>query len=299
MTYPKHFIDTVTSTFDGGAEWLQQLPEIITQCEARWNLTAHDHFPTLSYNYAAPATIADGTAVVLKIGVPRDELITEMDALKLYNGRAICRLIDADMGMGVLIIERLTPGKMLLELANDDEATQIAAQLMKQLWRPVPAAHNFPSVADWSKGLNRLRETFGGGTGPFSRKLVETAESVFTDLLNDPVEPVVLHGDLHHYNILSAQREPWLAIDPKGVVGDPAYEVGAFLHNPLDFLTWPDWQTIVPRRLDIMAEMLEIDRQRLVAWSLAQDVLSTWWHYEGEGKVDEMPLAAMLWQELS
>ena len=128
MTYPQHFIKTVTSTFDGGDEWLQNLPEIIAQCEAKWNLTAHEHFPALSYNYAAPATMADGTAVVLKIGVPRDELITEMDALKLYDGRAICRLIDADMKMGVLIIEQLAPGKMLLvdttdgRIVEDEEA---------------------------------------------------------------------------------------------------------------------------------------------------------------------------------
>ena len=294
MTYPKHFIDTVTSTFDGGAQWLQQLPEMIDQCAAQWNLTVHDHFPALSYNYAAPATMADGTAVVLKIGVPRDELSTEMDALKVYDGRAMCRLIDADMTMGVLLLERLTPGKMLLAVDNDDEATQIAAQLMKKLWRPVPATHHFPSVADWSQGLVRLRETFNGTTGPFPKKLVETAESIFAELLNNNVKPVLLHGDLHHYNILSAQREPWLAIDPKGVVGDPAYEVGAFLHNPLDFLTWPDWKQLVPRRLDIMAEILEIDRQRLVACSLAQDVLSTWWSYEDADKVEEMPLAELL-----
>ena len=90
MTYPQHFINTVSSTFDNGAEWLSQLPTRIAQCEAKWNLTAHNHFGTLSYNYAAPATMADDTAVVLKIGIPRDELITEMEALKIYNGRSIC-----------------------------------------------------------------------------------------------------------------------------------------------------------------------------------------------------------------
>ena len=298
MRYPKHFIETVTNTFDGGAAWLAQLPTLIAQCEAKWNLTAHDHFPTLSYNYAAPATLADGTAVALKIGVPRDELVTEMEALKIYNGRAICHLIDADMEMGVLILEWLKPGKMLLEVKDDDEATRIAAQVMQKLWRRLPETHNFPSVADWSNGLIRLRETFAGGTGPYPQKLIETAESIFTDLIAENGEPVLLHGDLHHYNILSAEREPWLAIDPKGVVGEPAYEVGAFLHNPLDLMTWSDWQTLIPRQLDILAETLQIDRQRLVAWSLAQDVLSNWWGYEDLGEVGEMPLAWLLAKEL-
>ena len=184
------------------------------------------------------------------------------------------------MSMGVLIIERLQPGNMLLECDNDDQATRIAAEVMQKLWRPLPEKHNFPSVADWSQGLVKLRNSFAGGTGPFPKQLVETAESIFADLLAEDVESVLLHGDLHHYNILSATRDPWLAIDPKGVVGDPAYEIGAFLHNPLDFLSWPNWKKIVPRRLDILAETLQMDRQRLVAWSLAQDVLSTWWRYE-------------------
>lgn len=298
MNLPNYFIETVTGTFEGGAEWLAELSSIIAQCEVQWGLKAHEHFPTLSYNYAAPATMADGTAVVLKIGVPRDELATEMEALRIYNGRAICRLIDADMSMGVLILEWLKPGKMLIEVKDDDEATRIAAQVMQKLWRPLPETHSFPSVADWSKGLLRLRETFAGGTGPFSKTLVETAESIFSELLAENVEPVLLHGDLHHYNILSAEREPWLAIDPKGVVGEPAYEVGAFLHNPLDLMTWPDWQTLIPRRLDILAETLQMDRQRLVALSLAQDVLSNWWDYEDMGQVNEMPLAELLLKEL-
>ncbi len=298
MNLPNYFTEIVTSTFDDGAAWIDQLPNIIAQCEARWGLTAQDHFPTLSYNYAAPATMADGTAVVLKIGVPRDELITEMEALRIYNGRAICRLIDADREMGVLILEWLKPGKMLLDIKDDDEATRIAAQVMKKLWRRVPKTHNFPSVADWATGLGRLRETFNGRTGPYSQKLVETAESIFADMLTENVEPVLLHGDLHHYNILSAEREPWLAIDPKGVVGDPAYEVGAFLHNPLDLMTWPDWQALIPRRLDILAETLQMDRQRLVALSLAQDVLSNWWNYEDMGQVNGMPLAELLAKEM-
>ncbi len=297
MIYSQQFTDTVTSTFTNGAEWLAQLPTLIAHCEAKWHLVAHPHFATLSYNYVAPATRADGTAVVLKIGVPCAELRREMEALHLYNGRSICRLIAADMKMGVLLLEHLQPGQTLLAVEDDEQATRIAAQLMQTLWRPLPATHTFPTIADWSKGMARLRQTFARGTGPFPKAIVETAESLFTDLLADNVQPVLLHGDLHHTNILSATRQPWLAIDPKGLAGEPSYEIGAFLRNPLDLLTWPHWQIIIRRRLDIFAEMLSMDRQRLLAWSLAQDVLSAWWAYEDLGTVGGMQLARFLMDE--
>jgi streptomycin 6-kinase len=92
--------------------------------------------------------------------------------------------------------------------------------------------------------------------------------------------PVLLHGDLHHHSILSAERQPWLALDPKGVVGEPAYEVGAFLRNPLPWLLdQPDPRRVMARRLDQLAGDLGFDRARLLSWGLAQAVLSAWWSF--------------------
>ena len=99
-------------------------------------------------------------------------------------------------------------------------------------------------------------------------------------------EPMLLHGDLHHDNILSAERQPWLAIDPKGIVGEPAYEVGALLRNPWSvLLDMPQPGRILARRVDQLAEELGFDRARIVGWGIAQAVLSAWWcledHYPG------------------
>jgi streptomycin 6-kinase len=114
--------------------------------------------------------------------------------------------------------------------------------------------------------------------------LVERAEATFTEFLATPYEPVLLHGDLHHGNILTAQREPWLALDPKGVVGEAAYEVGAFLRNPMPrLLQGPDPGRLLARRVDQMAEELGFDRERLLRWGIAQAVLSAWWSYEDHG----------------
>ena len=169
-------------------------------------------------------------------------------------------------------------------MADDEIATAIAAQVMQQLWRPVPPNHPFPTVANWARGMDRLRQEFDGGTGPFPKKLVQTAVSLFNDLLPSQAEPVLLHGDLHHWNILRATRAPWLALDPKGVVGEPAYEVGAWLRNPIDrLLHLSDLPHIQARRIDQFVELLGLDRQRLIGWGIAQAVLSAWWSYEDHG----------------
>jgi len=297
LNLPTHFTKTVSTTFSGGAEWLAQLPELLAECERRWLLTIRPSNFTLSYNYVAPATLADGTEIVLKVGVPNPEQCTEIEALQIYNGRSAVRLLDADPDKGILLLDRLTPGEMLTTITDDDEATRLAAQVMQNLWQPLPAEHNFPSVADWANGLAELRKEFGGGTGPFEEKLVETAESLFTDLLASSSETVLLHGDLHHYNILS-MGDGWTVIDPKGIAGEPAYEVGALLRNPFTIFDEPELKRITARRLDILAETLVLDRERLRQWSLAQAVLSAWWSYEDGGDPADwdptMRLAAVL-----
>jgi streptomycin 6-kinase len=156
----------------------------------------------------------------------------------------------------------------------------------------LPAEHNFPAVADWAGGLARLRPHFGGTTGPFPAWLVDLAENLFAELLAAAPEPVLLHGDLHHYNILAAQRRPWLAIDPKGVAGEPAYEIGALLRNPMPQISdEADLERLLARRLDQLAEFLALDRQRLAAWGVAQAVLSAWWSIEDHGHGGEGALA--------
>jgi streptomycin 6-kinase len=285
-TIPEQFACTTREVYgQAGAAWLEGLPELLERLEQHWSLTVDPPFEGLSYNYVAPATRADGTAAVLKVGVPNPELLTEIEALRLYEGRGIARLLDAEPELGALLLERLTPGVPLATLEDDEAATAIAAGVMRQLWRPAPAAHAFPTVERWSRGLERLRASFDGGTGPFPGRLVEQAERLFSDLLGSMAEPVLLHGDLHHYNILSAEREPWLALDPKGVVGEPAYEVGAFLRNPVpQLMEIPDLGKVLARRVDQFAEELELDRARLVGWGMAQAVLSAWWTFEDHGR---------------
>lgn len=285
VSVPESFARTITELHtEAGAAWLSRLPALIADCSQRWSLTVMPPYEPLSYNYVAPAVRADGTDVVLKVGVPNPELLTEMEALRLCDGRGMVRLLEADREQGILLLERLRPGTPLSDLTDDERATSVAAHVMRQLWRPPPPENPFPSVARWAAGLKRLRDHFGGRSGPFPADLVEAAEALFAELIDSMAEPVLLHGDLHHENILAAERQPWLALDPKGVLGEPAYEVGALLRNPMpQLLAAPRPARILARRVDQLAEELGFDRERLLGWGLAQAVLAAWWSFEDHG----------------
>ena len=266
-----------------GKLWLDSLPQLLATCQQRWSLEISSQFP-LSYNYVVSGATSSGQPVVLKLGYPNPELLSEISALQVYNGRGSVQLLDADPEIGVLLLERLIPGTPLLQLDDDQLVTAITAQVMRELWQPAPEGHEFIAVEKWSEGLQRLRASFNGGCGHFPTQLVEMAEALFAELLPSMTDVVLLHGDLHHTNILSAQRRPWLAIDPKGVIGEPAYETGAFLRNPLpDILEVDDPVGMQRRRVDQFAEELNLDRQRIIGWGIAQAVLSAWWSYEDHG----------------
>jgi streptomycin 6-kinase len=276
-----------------GKKWLVNLPAKITDLERRWDIQVLAPFE-LSYNYVAPAVRSNGERVVLKLGFPNRELTSEIAALRHYGGKGIVKLIEGDPEAGVMLMEYLEPGVPLLNHPDPEEATRIAAQVMQELWISAPhdPDHQLITVADWSFGLKRLRAEFGDGTGPFPKHLVEWAESLYAELSQSAGPAMLLHGDLHHWNILSAQRAPWLALDPKGLIGEPEYEVGAFLRNPSperdSMLPLIEW---LPRRLDIFHEMLGFDRQRMLGWSLYQAVLSSWWTYEDHHRISKEMLA--------
>ncbi len=222
--------------------------------------------------------------------LPDRDFLAEAEALRLIGGRGAARPLETDLDGGLLLLERLEPGTPLASIADDREATSIAAGVMAQLWRLAPEGHPFPSVADWGRGFRRLRDMFGGTTGPLPTELVGRAESLFTYLLASQDDPVLLHGDLHHDNILAARRHSWLAIDPKGVVGEPAYDTGALLRNPAKLLGQPRPAEVLVRRADQLAQEFDFDRERVRAWGLAQAVLAAIWSLEDSGRLWEQPL---------
>jgi len=280
-----------------GVAWLERLPSIIAGCARRWSLTVLSPFADLSYNYVAPAIRQDGAHVVLKAGVPHLELFREIAALSWFDGQGIVRLLDADPEAGILLLEQLEPGTPLSDLDNDEEATRIAARLIRAVCKPAQAEHHYATLAGWAAGLAGLRARFDGGCGPFPANLVNKAERLFEELIASTTEQMLIHGDLHHGNILRSEREPWLALDPKGVVGEPSWDVVYFSRSLLSEAGEP--KRVLVRRMNQMAAELGFDPTRMVAWGLAQSILTGWWSFEDHGRGYKPDIAcAEMFEEL-
>ena len=269
-----------------GATWIRNLPGVLGELGDRWAIDIGDPLQPLSYNFVATAQ-RGGQRLVLKLGVPGPDLAREIQALQVLAGEGVVRLLAADVALGAMLLERLSPGTPLKELGDDEQATHIAGALMRKMPRRTPPAGAFPTVADWAAGLQRLRNRFEGKTGPIPADLVEAAEQVYAELLPLSGPAVLLHGDFHHANILKSESRGWVAIDPQGVIGEPEYEVGVLLHNPFpEVATWSDLEGVTARRLDQLSEEAGFDRQRIVKWGMAQAVLSACWDLEDHGKVE-------------
>ena len=282
MNLPGPFLRTIEQTFgQRGRDFLQTLPDLVDEAARRWQLTDVQPVSNLSYNYVAFADRL-GESVVLKIGVPNRELLSEMTALHLFDGRAAVRLLESDEERSMFLLERLKPGDMLTSVDDDSQATEIAADLMRLLWRTQISDARLIQLSDWFTGFQKLRTRFDGGTGPFSDHLVSRAESIARDFCAGQHIPALIHGDLHHFNIL-ASRRGWLAIDPKGVLGPAGYEVGPFLINPWVVSGLPaDAPGLIADRIAVFAEHLEFERSYLRDWGLAHAVLSAWWSLDGD-----------------
>ena len=153
---------------------------------------------------------------------------------------------------------------------------------MKKLWIPAPNQFTFPTVGEWCQGFQRYLD-LPSGTGPLPDDHVLNAASLAKELLLSP-QKTLLHGDLHHLNILQGENESWVAVDPKGVIGEKSFEVGALLLNPVpDLVRWPDLKAVQKKRLLILAEELNLEQDRLTAWSYVRAVLSAVWSVEDGG----------------
>ena len=276
MDLPSRFVANMKKYFgDEGTKWISRLPSLIVDAARRWDLTEIQQIDNLTVNYVAFAK-RGGEEVVLKIGVISPEFISEVTALRTFNGDGAVRLLEVDADNYMFLLERVRPGTMLVALEDDERRTHIACDVITHLWHPAPEGPLI-LLSEWFEGLKGLRVRFEGGTGPFPEKLVGRVESLLPELFADPSPLVLLHGDFHHFNILLSERG-WLAIDPKGVIGPAEYEVGPLLMNPWrDFLQRPDPVRLTERRLAILSERLGMPRERLRDWGICHSVISAWW----------------------
>ena len=202
-------------------------------------------------------------------------------ALHAFDGRGTVRVFDHVEG--ALLLERLSPGTSLvgLALANDEQATEILADVISRM-SPRESVAGMPTLEEWGLGFERYRTS---GNDRIPKPLVEDAHDLYSELCVSQSRQRLLHGDLHHDNVLLDSGRGWLAIDPKGVVGEPEYEVGAALRNPLAKPECFLRPATIKARARRFSDRLHLDVGRILAWTFAQAVLAAIWTIEDGGVV--------------
>lgn len=281
---PSKFIKTIRYIYkEKGEKWLTDFDSLINYCEDRWKMRIMPPFE-LSYNFVAPAILEDGTNIVIKLTVPNEEFFSEVATIKEYNGRGMVAFIDCDLEKGVLILKRIIPGETLKSIENEHESVMIASNIMKKLWILAPKSCNVQLITHREKSLIRISRQNPDGLGPITREMLQEAVIIFKDLMNSQTEQYLLHGDLHHDNILKSSEDSWLAIDPKGLIGEREYDTIQFLLNNLEN---KDLMSVIEKRVNILVEQLNLNKKRILLWGFAHAVLSTCWSLEDEGTYNE------------
>ena len=268
---------------DNGREWLERLPGIVGDLVAAWNLQLGPPFePGGNISWVAPARRrSDGLEAVLKVQHPHPESDPEAAGLRAWAGGGAVRLLDHDPDRCGLLLERCRPGTALVDEGGTREAVRAGAGLGARLHSTAPP-EGLPTLADvldlWADELEPRLEDAPLGDAGLGRLVVETMRT----RPRSCTAPVLLHGDLNPTNILSAEREPWLAIDPKPVLGDAAYDGPRLVLQP-DPLQQPDPTATLLERLAIVSEVMVVDREALIAWCLVGAIeMGAWARSHGD-----------------
>ena len=292
--YPPAFVRNVSSYNDDGQGWLDRLPALIDAVAGEWRLSSIEPVADLSFNYVARALRNGSEPVILKLS-PEPALIEkELTWLGVNAGPQVVTVI-ARRDAGYLM-EVLAPGRSLMGHADDDEATQVIGALIDQLSRTESSDERFPRVRDWFEGLGEYRDVFGT-RGPIEQRLIDAAERVAAQLDASTTHACLLHGDFHHGNVLSASREPWVVIDPQGVIGDPVYDSAAMLRNSVDATSTASIARIIDRRVQMLTDLLSATAEHIAGWGFAQTTLSVSWDVvatRGEADAKTLEVARQL-----
>lgn len=259
---PPKLIENVGSHSEGQS-WLAQLPSIVEELSQRWSLTLAEPFDAeASCSWVAPCTRADGSAAVFKLGWLHMEAEDEILGLRFWNGDPTAYLLEADPGHNALLLERCEPGTVLRTLPTEEQDVIIAG-LMKRLWRKPSPDSGFRPLAEmvhhWMDEARKRAEQWPDPV------IAEEGLRVYQSLLDSTSEHVLLATDLHAGNVLRAEREPWLVIDPKPFVGDPAYDATQHLFN-----CWQRLQHNPIKTIERFANLLDVDAERVRLWMFAR-----------------------------
>ncbi len=251
--------------------WITRLPAFVAELTERWSLTLGAPYePGGMCSWVAPARDNSGNELVLKMGIRHYEAEHEIDGLRFWDGDGAVRLHNSYTtdDTCVLLLERCVPGNSLKQGLPEEAQDEVIAGLLRRLHREPPPGHPFRPLqsmcdewgAEFAKNAERYPDKVDAG-------LVRAGLEIFRSYAGTANRYVLLCTDLHGENVLAAQREPWLVIDPKPYVGDPAYD--AVQH----MLNCPERLEAAPHALcQRMADLMGLEKERVQTWLFARCV---------------------------
>jgi streptomycin 6-kinase len=244
--------------------WLERVPELVRECVEHWDLRLGEPYPAGAAGYAARVDLSDGTGAVLKLSYPHRESEHEAAALVLYAGEGAVGLLASDPERQAMLLERCEPGTPVWELGSE-AALDVIVGLLPRLWKPAGAP--FRSLADEAAWwLEEVPGDWEAAGRPFERFLLDAGLDALRELSASQGEQVLVNQDLHGDNVLAAQREPWLVIDPKPLVGEREFGLAPVVRS----FELGDTLRDVLYRLDRLSSELGLDRERARGWAIGQ-----------------------------
>jgi streptomycin 6-kinase len=255
--------------------WLESLPATVADLCKKWGIELDPDIPSTNITLVLLGHSDELGPVVIKSMPITDEFKSEATALKLAASDNVAKLYDVDFERNVIVIERIVPGTQLLNAGmTDEDATRLAAETVATMWHAVTNPDGLHPLRQWMRALFDWSLT----SKLIAPDLIQHAQELGSTLLAKSSRNCLLHGDFQHQNLLQRENGDWVIIDPKGVVGDPAFEIAAWMYNPPGVTERDDYLDLVRRRLPISAGVWGIDQDELTAWAFVGAVLSMCWY---------------------
>ncbi|MGW2090111.1 aminoglycoside phosphotransferase family protein [Streptomyces sp. NPDC001880] len=266
---------TVEREGEPGAAWLAELPGVVEELLGRWECLPDGEVMHGGVGIIVPVRRRDDGAAVVKVSFPHPGNVHEPDAFVAWGGYGAVVLHERDDEHFAMLLERVR-SSTLAEVDEDDEAVRIAGRISRRL--AIPAPPGLPRLREqadaWEAELLKDGQEL---THTLSRYVVDAALATARELGHDQPDTLI-HGDLHARNILRADREPWLAVDPKGYAGDPAYDGGTLLKSrALTLIAASDLRKALYRTLRVFADAAEVDHERARRWAQFHAVQAAFW----------------------
>jgi len=279
----KQLITNITGIYgNAGKQWLQRLPTIVNELAQHWCLSDIMPVDNMTYNYVAMAMTDAHLPVVLKISCDAKTSYEEMRALHYFNGDGSVQLFAVEDEYHAMLLQRAIPGTTLKTLYPQyiEEVMDIYITVTKKLHdKQLPARYEFRHVRDWLQTFRHV------DLSQLSADMVAQTKEITAELLSSMRNKILLHGDLHHDNVIQHQNE-WLAIDPKGIVGDAEFEIAAFdIIHPSEFHLSSKITDLFTQRINLLAQKSDLDAERIKNWVFVRLILSAAWSIEDNTEI--------------